>query len=234
MAAPLIEFAEVVKQLPGREPLRISALAVNEGEGFVLAGLDAVAAELFVHLVTGASVPDAGDVRIAGRSTREIATDTEWLASLDRFGIVTERAVLLESMPLAANLALPFTLAIDPLADDVRVRVAGLADEVGLRVDRLDSPAQGLSPEERIRAHLARALAPGPRVLILEHPTARLEAGAAGAIGAAVKSVATRRGLGWVALTEDDPFARASGGRRLRLEPTGRLRPNRRWRWPLS
>ena len=50
-----------------------------------------------MHLVTGAAVPDEGAVVVAGRDTRDIATDTEWLASLDRFGIVTDRAVLLDA-----------------------------------------------------------------------------------------------------------------------------------------
>ena len=54
-----------------------------------LSGLDAHAAEMFMHLITGASVPDEGAVVVAGHDTRTIATDTEWLASLDRFGIVT-------------------------------------------------------------------------------------------------------------------------------------------------
>ena len=230
----MIEFSEVSKRNPGREPLRITRLAVARGEGLSIAGLDAGAAELFVNLVTGAAVPDSGEVRIAGRSTRDIATDTEWLASLDQFGIVTERAVLLESMSLAANVALPFTLAIDPLSDEVAATVAGLAAEVGIPRDRLASPVQALSPDERLRVHLARALGPGPELLLLEHPTARLDAAAAVAFGTTLKAVASARRLGWLALSEDDRFARASGGRRLRLEPGGRLREESRWRRLLS
>ena len=40
---------------------------------------------------------------VAGRRTSEIATDTEWLSSLDRFGIVTHRAILLDSLSVAAK-----------------------------------------------------------------------------------------------------------------------------------
>jgi hypothetical protein len=49
---------------------------------------------MFVHLVTGAALPDEGVVSIAGRDTRAISTDTEWLRSLDQFGIrhATSRA----------------------------------------------------------------------------------------------------------------------------------------------
>src|SRR6476646_10819570 len=96
--APLLEIADLVKQYQSLRPLRISRLRLERGDRLVLAGFDAGAAEAFVLLVTGASVPDSGDIHVAGRNTREIATDTEWLLSLDRFGIVTARAVLIESL----------------------------------------------------------------------------------------------------------------------------------------
>ena len=230
----MIEFVGVSKQNPGGHPLRVARLTVVRGDGLSIGGLDAGAAELFVNLVTGAALPDTGDVRIAGRSTRDIATDTEWLASLDRFGIVTERAVLLESLPLEANLALPFTLAIDPIGDEIRATVTALAGEVGLETGRLSAPITALSAEQRLRAHLARALGPRPEFLLLEHPTARLDAAASAAFGAMLKAVAAERQLGWVALNDDDRFARASGARRLRLEADGRVREEGLWRRLLS
>src|SRR5206468_8644925 len=96
---------------------------LDDHDAVALFGLDRLAAEAFVHLLTGALVPDRGDVLVGGRNTREIATDADWLRSLDRFGLVTERAVLLEGMPVSANLALPLTLAVDPLSDEMRARV---------------------------------------------------------------------------------------------------------------
>jgi simple sugar transport system ATP-binding protein len=227
----VIEFTNVTKTYQALRPLRIAKLTIARGDAMAIGGLDAGAAELFVNLITGAALPDAGDVRVAGRSTRDIATDTEWLASLDRFGIVTERAVLLEGLSLAANLALPFTLSIDPLDEAVKPRVAALASEVRLDAARLAAPAGELSAEERVRAHLARALGPGPELLLLEHPTARLDANAANAVGETLRQVAASRRLGWVALSEDDRFARAAGGRRLRLEAaTGKMIEDRFWR----
>jgi predicted ABC-type transport system involved in lysophospholipase L1 biosynthesis ATPase subunit len=227
----VIEFLDVSKRYQSLRPLRIASLTVARGDRLALGGFDAAAAEMFVNLVTGAAVPDSGDVRVDGRSTREIATDTEWLASLDRFGIVTERSVLLESLSVEANLALPFTLAIEPVADEVRARVGSLALEVGLTPAKLHSPAASLSPEERIRAHLARALGPQPQLLLLEHPTARLEPDAAEALGRTLRTVTVARGLGWVALTEDERFAHAAGGHRLRLEPaSGKLIEAGFWR----
>jgi ABC-type lipoprotein export system ATPase subunit len=226
-----LEISGVSKAYQGLRPLRIRRLSVGRRDQFSLFGFDAATAEVFVNLVTGASVPDEGDVCVDGKNTRDISTDTEWLSSLDRFGIVTERAVLLEGMPLAANMALPFTLAIDPMPDDVRAKVEALASEVGLNPLRLSSPIAKLSQEERVRVHLARALGTGPVLLLLEHPTARLEPAPAEAIGRTVRQVAESRGMAWVALTEDEHFARGAGGTKLRLKPaSGELAADRLWR----
>ncbi len=232
---PAIEIEGVVKRYQGLRPLRIARLVVDKGHSLAIAGMNAAASEVFVNLVTGASLPDEGDVRVGGRNTRDISTDTDWLASLDRFGIVTERAVLLESMSVASNLALPFTLSIDVLPDDIRARVEALAEEVELPPARLESPAARLTAEERVRVHLARALGPGPELLLLEHPTAPLERDSARAFGATLGRIAAARQLGWVALTEDDHFVRAAGARRLQLDAaTGTLAGETLWRKLLS
>lgn len=230
---PLIDIQGVLKRYTALRPLRIASLAVHPTDRLALSGFDAESAEMFVHLVTGAALADEGDVFVAGRNTREIRTDTEWLASLDRFGIVTERAVLLESLSVAANLALPITLAIDPIPDEVRRQVSDVAGLVGLAADRLDRPVASLTPEERVRVHLARAVAPRPFVVLLEHPTARLDGPESAArLGKTLDEFSRALGFGWIALTDDDAFAAAAGATRLRLVPsTGVLAPEGgRWR----
>jgi predicted ABC-type transport system involved in lysophospholipase L1 biosynthesis ATPase subunit len=224
--APLVELHGVRKHYGAARPLHVTRLAVSTGDRLVLSGLDASAAEMFVLLVTGAALPDEGDVRVAGRPTSAIATDVEWLTSLDRFGLVTNRAVLIDKLSAAANMALPLTLAIDPMSNETRAQVAALADAAGLSLDRLDAAAGALSPLERMRVHLARALAQHPALLLLEHPTALLEGtDDADALGQALRAVAETRRIGWIALSDDARFARASGGTRLQLmQETGDLR----------
>jgi ABC-2 type transport system ATP-binding protein len=227
--APVLEITKIRKQHRGLRPLRLDDLSIARGERVALSGLDAGAAEVLVNLVTGASVPDEGEVRVLGRSTSSIVDGDEWLASLDRFGIVTPRAVLLDAVSLLQNLAMPFTLSIDPLPDDVAAQAAAVGREVAIDREWFDKPIASLPPGVRIRAHLARAIAPGPDLLILEHPTATLDPSDRRPFGEIVARVASARTLATLIISEDAHFTAAAAERRLTLDAaTGRIRPRRR------
>src|SRR5947209_4601064 len=129
-------------------------------------------AEVFVNLVTGATLPDNGEVRIFGRPTAAVSDSADWLALVDRFGIVSARAVLLGGLSVIQNLSMPFTLEIEPPPDDVCVRAARLATEVGLAERSWHRPVSELGPTDLARVRLARALAHEPAVLLLEHASA--------------------------------------------------------------
>jgi putative ABC transport system ATP-binding protein len=213
----------------GLRPLRVNDLSIAAGERVAVSGLDAGAAEVLVNLVTGASLPDEGAVLVLGESTASISDGEAWLASLDRFGIVTPRAVLLDAATLLQNLAMPITLDIEPVQPDVAARVAGMARAAGIDEKWLERPVAALDPAIQIRAHLARALALDPSLLILEHPTARLAAGEGRAFGEVVARVAAARSLATLIISEDEAFSTAAATRRLALNgATGELKPPRK------
>lgn len=209
----------------------MQSLNVDAGERVALSGFDAGAAEVLVNLITGASVPDEGTVEVCGRVTHAIADGDDWLAWLDRFGIVSPRAVLLDAATLGQNLAMPLTLQIDPVPPAILAQVDRLADDVGLDRALLDRPIAGLDPAARARAHLARAIALGPSILILEHPTVGFAAGQAKPFGEAVARVSASRPHATLIISEDAEFSAAAADRRLALHPaSGELRAaGRRW-----
>ncbi len=229
--APIVEITAVEVGRPGQAPLRVARLAISRGDRLIVHGLDAGAAELFVHLMTGAVVPDAGDVVVDGRNTRDIATDREWLVSLDRFGLVTSRAVLLEGLSTEANLALPLSLSLDPIPADVRARVAALAAEAGLGPADLQATVSALDPAQRVRLHLGRALAQDPALLLLDRPAEHLDPRSAREIGVTIRRIAAARGIGYVALSDQTELTAALGGTRLHMDAsTGAIRPAGFWR----
>ena len=227
---PILRLAGVSKAYGGLRPLRIEELSVGERDSIAVVGFDQAAAEVLVNLITGATLPEAGQVTVFGQSTRDIADSQEWLSLVDRVGIVTERAVLLDSLSVLQNLAMPFTLDIDPLPDDARARASRLAGHVGLTESQWSAPVAGLDAAGRLRVRVARALALEPPILLLEHASAGLTAADAAAMGVQLREIARERGAALLAITADEAFARAVAERVLRWEPaSGRLAERRGW-----
>ena len=155
----MLEIRGLAKQYSGLRPLRIRELTIGAGERVSLGGLDAGVGELLVNLVTGASVPEQGEVHVFGQRTADIPDGDAWLELLERFGIVSPRGVLLEGSTLLQNLAMPFTLAIDPVPADVAARVEALASECGLDPARWLGVRTGESARRRPGARASRACA---------------------------------------------------------------------------
>lgn len=224
MSGPLLRFSAVIKDYQGLRPLRIADLEVASRDQLAIVGLDRPAAEVFISLATGATLPDRGNIHLFGRPTDAIRDSSDWLATLDRFGIVTDRAVLLDALSVIQNLAVPFSLEIEPPPPDVHARARALAGEVGLDESVWDRPAANLDGAGCLRVRLARALALDPSVLVLEHPTATLPPGETASFARQIRAVSERRGLATVTLTADLEFASAIAARVLILDPaTGRL-----------
>lgn len=221
----ILEIDGISKDYRALRPLRVQHLSIAPGESVAVLGLDRVAAEVLVNLVTGAALPDAGGIRVFGRATSAIADADDWLATVDRFGIVSERAVLLEGLSVIQNLAMPFSLEIEPPPDEVRARAAALAVEVGLPGSAGERRISDLDASGRLRVRVGRAIALAPSLLLLEHASAGLSGADAADAGRWIRGVATRRGAAALAVTADERFARAVADRVLTLEPaSGRLR----------
>jgi ABC-type transporter Mla maintaining outer membrane lipid asymmetry ATPase subunit MlaF len=221
----LVELRGVSKDYRGLRPLRISSLELHEGETLALLGFDQATAEILVNLVTGAMLPDAGSVTVMGRQTSSIKSASDWVGTLDQFGLLSERAVLLDGLTAAQNLAMPLSLELDELPEDVRSRVSRLAREVDLDAATLQTPVSALPAIMRLRVRLGRALALDPRVLLAEHPSAPLAPDDASAFAADLSRVVAARGIALMVITADQTFARAVARQVLTLQPaTGELR----------
>jgi ABC-type polar amino acid transport system ATPase subunit len=226
----VLEISHLSKTYGGLRPLRVEQLSLTGTDQVAIVGIDQPAAEMLVNLMTGASLPDAGDIRVFGRATADIKDSVDWLETVDRFGIVTDRAVLLDGLSVVQNLAIPFSLDIEPPSADLRLKAIALAREAGLDESSWDRPVSALGGAARARVRFGRALALGPALLLLEHPTAAVERESATMFGRDIRGVAERRGIATLTLTADGEFAAAVASRVLTLEQaTGRLAAPRRW-----
>jgi ABC-type lipoprotein export system ATPase subunit len=224
----ILELVDVVRDYRGLRPLRIERLAIGAADHVAILGFDRATAEVFLNLITGATVPDRGQVTLFGRASSEIANGDEWLRIVDRFGIVSERAVLLEGLTAIQNLAMPFSLEIEPPSADVLARAEALAREIALPDDQWGKPVGELDPLSRTVVRLGRALALDPAILLLEHPSAPLARADVTRFGRLVRTIASRRGIALLSATADQEFATSAAARVLRLDAaTGRLTEKR-------
>jgi ABC-type transporter Mla maintaining outer membrane lipid asymmetry ATPase subunit MlaF len=226
VSPPIVVLQGLSKSYGALRPLRIDRLELAPGEQLAIIGPDQPAAEVLIALITGASLPDAGAVRVFGRPTAEIANGDEWLAGLDRFGIVTDRAALLEPLTVLQNLAVPFSLDIEPPPEPIRARAAALGAELRLGSAVHAARAVDLDGTSRLRLRVARALAFDPALVLLEHPSASVPSQDAAAVARDIRAALLRRGVASLTVTADRAFASAIAGRVLVLDPaSGRLKP---------
>jgi ABC-type transporter Mla maintaining outer membrane lipid asymmetry ATPase subunit MlaF len=227
----LVQIRDLTKDYHSLRPLRVAALDLREGQTLALCGFDRMTAEILVDLVTAAIVPDTGEITVFGQLTTEISDREAWLQTLDRFGLLTERAVLVEQFTVEQNLAIPYSLSVENLSAELRARVAALAGEIGFAAADLGRQSGVLPPLGRLRLRLGRALAMNPAVLLAEHPNATLTPDEAVRFGADLKRIVTARGIAALVLTADQDFARAAADEVRVLHPaTGTLKSSSVWR----
>lgn len=230
----LVSVTGVEKDYRTLRPLRIRDLSLRAGQSVALLGLDQAAAEVLVNLIAGATLPDSGTVRVLGQLTTDINDGDAWLKALDRLGIISERAVLLDQMTAEQNLAVPLSLDLHDLPASVKAAVSRLAGDVGLEASLLPKFASTLSSLDRMRLRLARALAVNPRVVMAEHPNATLSPDERPVFAADLLRVAASKQLAVLVLTADAVFAAAVADHVFIVNPaTGELAPQatgwRRW-----
>jgi osmoprotectant transport system ATP-binding protein len=172
VAAPaLLEIRNVSYAIAGRPVLRDVTLAVGEGETLVLLGRSGSGKTTLLKCVNGLVRPDAGEIRFEGRAT----APADLIRIRRRMGYVIQDGGLFPHWTVEANVGLVPRLDGWP-PEKVARRVEELLRLVGLDPAeyRARYPRQ-LSGGQKQRVGIARALAAGPPLLLLDEPFAALD-----------------------------------------------------------
>jgi ABC-type Fe3+/spermidine/putrescine transport system ATPase subunit len=140
---------------------------VDEGEIVALLGPSGCGKSTLLSIIAGLTPPDVGDIQWNGNSMKNIPPH------IREFGLMFQDFALFPHMNVYANVAFGLKMAhIDPVRMDQRVQE--MLELVGLSgFSKRD--INTLSGGEQQRIALARALAPHPRLLMLDEPLGSLD-----------------------------------------------------------
>jgi zinc transport system ATP-binding protein len=157
----------------GRPVLDGVDLAIAEGEFVALAGPNGGGKTTLVRLALGLERPATGSVRLFGEPAHRFSRRATlgYLAQRSQLG--TEAPATVREVVSAGRLAVGGL--VGPLRRRDRALVADAIAEVGL-AGLADSPLTRLSGGQQQRAFIAKALAGEPRLLVLDEPTAGVDA----------------------------------------------------------
>ena len=176
MTAPLLQCLAVSKRFPGVQALRDVDLDVAAGEVHALVGQNGAGKSTLVKCICGVHPPDGGRIVFAGA---EIATYAPRHAYELGIEVVHQRPQLLPYLSVAENVMLghfptsAHGMTIDRgRANDLTRR---LLERLRLDIDP-EAPVVKLAVPQRQQVAIAKALFRRAKLLILDEPTAALDA----------------------------------------------------------
>ncbi|PZA08414.1 MULTISPECIES: ABC transporter ATP-binding protein [unclassified Meiothermus] len=169
MSQPLLELHHITKRFPGVVANDRVSLQVYPGEVLALLGENGAGKSTLVSILYGLYLPDEGEIRLEGKPIR-IASPVHALKL--GIGLVPQHPLLVSRHTVAENLALGMGSPFFPARRIVPL-IERLSRAYGLEVDP-KAPVHQLSPGEKQRVEIVRALLRGAKVLILDEPTSVL------------------------------------------------------------
>lgn len=181
--------------------------AVEPGRTLVLFGPSGSGKTTALRAMAGLIRPAAGRVEIGGQLVFDSAASVWIPAHRRKVGYLTQQYNLFPHLNLARNIA----YGLGPGRGDEGIRrVEDLLDIFQLRGLEGRYPWE-LSGGQQQRAALARAIAPGPRLLLLDEPFSALDAGLRRALRQELRATLERNPIPVVLVTHDREEALSLG-----------------------
>jgi ABC-type branched-subunit amino acid transport system ATPase component/branched-subunit amino acid ABC-type transport system permease component len=176
-------------------------LVVEPGSIVGLIGPNGAGKSTAIEAITGFVSPDAGVIMLGDRNVGQLSREARARAGLSRSFQSLELfddLTVLENIQAACeerDIAAYLTDLVHPGPARLSPAAADAIDDLGL-ADLLDSRAADLSYADRRVLAVARAMAGGPSVLLLDEPAAGLDEAQARSLGEMIRRLARERGVG--------------------------------------
>jgi len=225
----MIRVENLWKSFGRQEVLRGVSFEVEPGEFMALIGGSGCGKSLLLKLLVNLLRPDRGRIWIGGKDI-SVLTRKELEALHSRIGFVFQGGALFDSMTVYDNVAFPLREKTSLKERDIRRKVTGELELVGLRDAEHKFPAQ-LSGGMLKRVALARALVRDPEIVLFDEPTTGLDPVVSRAVLELFGAVHQRLKLTGILVSHEIPrifeivqkVAMLHEGRIVTVEPPGRF-----------
>ena len=162
------------------QALRGVDLSVKRGEMVSIMGPSGCGKTTLLNCFSGIDDMTEGDVKIEGKSLREMSDNEKTDHRAGRMGFIFQAYNLLPVLTAVENVELPLLVsAVNPRM--AREKAIGILEVVGLEKRKNQKPAE-LSGGEQQRVTIARSLVNNPAIVWADEPTGNLDAETSGQI----------------------------------------------------
>lgn len=175
------------------------SFGIEKGKLIGLLGPSGSGKTTILRMIAGLETPDSGEIIIDGKVVNDVP------ASQRGIGFVFQSYALFRYMTVYDNIAFGLKVMKQD-KDRIRERVTELIKLIGLEGLENRFPSQ-LSGGQRQRVAFARALAPNPRVLLLDEPFAAIDAKVRQELRSWLKDMILRLGVTSIFVTHDQDEA---------------------------
>lgn len=174
-------------------------LSIEQGKLVALLGPSGSGKTTILRMIAGLETPDSGDILIGGQRVNDVEPGKRGI------GFVFQSYALFRHMTVFENVA--FGLNIQKVdKKEIKKRVDHLIELVGLKGFEHRYPSQ-LSGGQRQRVAFARALAPNPKLLLLDEPFAAVDAKVRKELRRWLKDMISKLGITSIFVTHDQEEA---------------------------
>ena len=197
----LLQVDALARHFGGVRAVDGASFEVAAGAIHGLIGPNGAGKTTVINMISGLLAPTSGAIRLDGREIHALGPHViaglgvaRTFQNIRLFADLSARDNVLVGQHPTRKPSLAARLLVLPSAREeerrAKEKASALLERIGL-ADRAHEHAKNLSYGEQRRVEIARALASGPRLLLLDEPTAGMNAVEVRAVAALIRQVAT-------------------------------------------
>ena len=170
---PVLSLLGISKSFPGVRALHDVSFELHAGEVTALIGENGAGKSTIVKILTGIYTPDAGEIRVGGKSQHFSSPRHSWAAGI---AAIHQETVMFDELSVAENIFMghmPTTASGLVDWQQMRRRASELLNSIDVDFSA-DAKLKQLSVAQKHMVEITRALSHEASVIIMDEPTAAL------------------------------------------------------------